>query len=219
MLEVINEELVSFPSKIESNNHSRDTVNHIEYKITNNSSKIFYFNTILNSRNIHSIVKSKFGEKPSFLIDKKLQLFISDEDGNPCRYSVNCGYPTDDYMVYELIKDKINHQKTNLMGYANHKRYFYNIDNYAHNFIIHPNETLFFEAYVEFPNNKSSCEFSNLKEDTKYKVYPAIISDSINYKDVLPKNIIKTIKENDIKVFHGVIKAKEKIELKIIPRE
>ncbi len=89
------------------------------------------------------------------------------------------------------------------------------------NFFIYPNQTLYFEYYVSIDKyNGESKQSSNVSIDykTKQNYYAtlSIASDSTNYKNDLPRDILKTIEANHVKVYHGIVESSNKVPIKII---
>ena len=58
--------------------------------------------------------------------------------------------------------------------------------------------------------------YTHLKSNEKYFSLISFFSDSINYRENLPRNILKTLEENNIEVFNGELIVKRKIPIKIL---
>lgn len=82
------------------------------------------------------------------------------------------------------------------------------------NFIIHPNETLYFEWFVVLPFGHLLEEANYMVNlDPKQKYYAEILvhSDSAKYKECISRTDLKTIEHNGYEVFNGTIRSKNKI--------
>ena len=73
--------------------------------------------------------------------------------------------------------------------------------------------------YVYLPySDKNSEQLYSLQfeKNKKYNMEIIMSSDSTDYKKYISRTVLKTIKENKIKVYHGIIKSKNKIPVKFI---
>jgi hypothetical protein len=77
------------------------------------------------------------------------------------------------------------------------------------NFYIHPNEVFYFEYPIRLTSN---LDYENqgifdpiIKDNQKYYANVSIFSDSTEYKKFLPRDVLQTIKENNVEVYHGFI--------------
>lgn len=168
----------------------------ITYKLKNNSGKTYYFN--LDELNFD---RSREKFKYEHIKINTAYIDIFDDKGNYQKPRVSLpslgGFSTE-----ELYKKSLN--------YDDRRVY---LDN-GKNFIIHPNETLYFEWFVVLP-------FGHLLKEANYGVelnpkqnyYAEVLvhSDSLNYKDIISRTDLKTIQENGYEVFNGTIRSKNKI--------
>ena len=76
---------------------------------------------------------------------------------------------------------------------------------------------MFFEWFVNLPyGNDMQNAHVELDKNKKYYAEMVMFSDSINYKKSVSRTTLKTIKENNYKIFHGIIKSKNKIPIKFL---
>lgn len=165
----------------------------ITYKLRNTSDNTYYFNiTDIDQRfsNEHIKIGSAY-------ID------IHDNEGNyqkPKISSPSLGEIPTKWIFKESL------------GYSGKRVYINNNDN----FIIHPNETLYFEWFVVLPFGhllQDSNYWLELKPERKYSAEVVIRSDSTKYKEIISRTDLETIQENGYEVFNGVIRSKNKIPL------
>lgn len=171
--------------------HEATTV--ITYKLKNTSNKTYYFN-ITDIDNQFNNEHIKIGKAYIDIYDDESK-YLKPKISHP-----SIGETPTAWFVKESL------------GYSGKRVHVNNSDN----FIIHPNETLYFEFFVVLP-------FGHLLEDNNYwlelnpeKKYSAAIvmrSDSTKYKEIISRTDLRTIKENGYEVFNGIIKSKNKIPL------
>ncbi|MNR57594.1 hypothetical protein D3C85_1784060 [compost metagenome] len=58
--------------------------------------------------------------------------------------------------------------------------------------------------------------YAHLNKNVKYYSKFFISSDSNSCKEDLPDNILQTIKKNNVKVYHGTLKSKNTVPIKVI---
>lgn len=88
--------------------------------------------------------------------------------------------------------------------------------------IINSNE----EHYFEFPINLNKFDpfdtnregLINLDKKKEYYCKLILVSDSTNYKNRLPRDILKTLEANNIEVYHGIIESTTKVPIKILDK-
>ena len=128
-------------------------------------------------------------------------------------------YPSKEDSNYSLIANKLMILNSKRLGYREPKRFDYSKGGYS-NFFIHPNETLYFDYYINLTDTISNENFrvgyANLKKGVNYYAKLSIASDSSNYKNDLPRDILQTIKGNNAKVYHGIIESKNKVPVKVL---
>lgn len=158
----------------------------LEYKIKNNSSKTYYFN-----------ITPPEPENKYIKVDRAFLSLIDEND----KYStVKVREPSRDVAPGSVLLDYLNYNR--------------NYQNSDRNFIIHPGETLYFEWFVTLP-------FGNFIEDATYSVILdkdkkhfaelVISSDTAIYKNKIPRNDMKTIKDNGYEIFTGILRSKNKV--------
>lgn len=177
--------------------------NIIKYKITNHDSKIYYFNLKMDS---------DFSKKISGIgINRGFINFFDEHNVNvktfgflPSKFS-EC---EDSFWAYQnKIAKELNYEITGV------EKYYYD----TNNFVIHPNETLYFEDYVYLPID-GITEFHNARFNYKkeYSAEIIVYSDSTNYTKNISRETLQTIKQNRYEAYHGIIKSKNKVPVKFI---
>lgn len=81
--------------------------------------------------------------------------------------------------------------------------------------IVPSKQKVFFETLIQSKKSNIYNESIELTKG-KYEALFFIHSDSTNYKKRLPRNVLKTIDANNIKVYHGIIESSNKVPIKII---
>lgn len=86
----------------------------------------------------------------------------------------------------------------------------------TNNFVIHPNETLYFEELLVLPfGTLKDVNYSTILDSKKQYMSEMIIySDTLNSKHLIPRADLQTIKHNNYEVFQGVIRSRNKIPVK-----
>ncbi len=211
-LEILNNSIVSFQSKENSDDIYKNIIDSnivnksktiITYKLTNNSKSIYYFNMNFNSR------------------------FEGEIKGIPLKNGELCIYENNKNEIVKINTHRINYNfsgnNCNSKNFKISKFLGYSKDfdspylQEQSNFIIHPNETLYFEWFVNLPyGNEIQNASLKLDKNKKYHAQIVIFSDSINYKKALSRATLQTIKDNDIKVYHGIIKSKNSVPVKVL---
>lgn len=166
----------------------------IQYKITNNGNKTYYFNIDNYKNNL------KYSH---IMIDRAfLSIEYNGESQSPKLRQPSSEMSADDfYLKYLNYNDYLSYKR----GVGKSK-----------NFILHPKETLYFEWFVILP-------YGNVLETTNYtidlnssKEYSASVfihSDTINYKKILSRTDLKTIEDNGYEIYNGTIKSKNRIPI------
>lgn len=210
-LEILNKSIVSLIPN-EKNRFNTDSLQKsktiITYKLTNNDNVPYYFNMKYFGRN-------EFFEKNEIQLHKANARFY-DEEGKLVKVSfgISCfGDKEDCKFVY----------RDNLNNIA--KKLNYDFDGFIKevtdkiNFIIYPKQSLYLEWYVNLPfAEMDSGQLYSLQfeENKKYNMEIVMSSDSTDYKKYISRTDLQTLKHNNIKVFHGIIKSKNKIPVKFI---
>lgn len=208
-LEILNKRLTcySFESK-------KDKINIISYKITNSSDSIYYLNNICNDKKLifKSVYKSGQHIRVFNTLNNKEVDYITISP-----FYLN--YPTAEDEQYSAVSVKRMILNSERNGYNQVLPAFYSAGGY-NNFFIHPNESLYFEYCINLTDTISNEDFrigyADLKGKTSYRGKLSIASDSTNYKNVLPRNILETIKANNVKVYHGIIESKNIVPIKVL---
>lgn len=207
-LEFLNKELVCY-----SFHEKKDTINIINYRVTNKSNNIYFINNIIEDNKL--MYKSVYKE------GKNIRIFNS--KGKEVNYiTIVPNYPhhftIEDSIYYKIITKPMILNSSRL-GYKEVKRYALSKGGFS-NFFIHPNETLYFQYYINLTDTISNEDFrigyADLKKGMNYYAKLSIASDSSNYKNDLPRDILKTIKANNVKVYHGIIESSNKVPINLI---
>lgn len=194
-----------------SKENIKDTINIISYSIKNNSSHIYYLNQLIKGSDVFK----------SGIYKNGINMFVYDKNGKEIYYKQNKPY-YENYDVksfYGFLKSEAD--STSIwLGYKNTLDYYDTFDLENKRIFIHPNEKLYFEFPI-FLKNFNICDgnrlgFISLNSGNKYNFSLTISSDSLNYKSVLPRDILKTINENNVKVYHGILESKNKVPIKVI---
>jgi ATP-dependent Lon protease len=207
-LEILNDTLYAFPY-----NSNKDEVNVLNYSIQNNSDQIYYFRQGLGDDmllrkiykngifiTVHEATSNKevnYSEKFPFEHFKR-------SDCDSCFNWKNS---------IRLIKDLERLEDDTKTSY-------YATRDKRHYFFIHPKEKLFFKQYINLTDSlryeDTRLNYAHLDKNVKYYSKFFIPSDSNAYRQDLPNNILKTIQENNVKVYHGILKSKNNIPVKVL---
>ncbi|MRX67043.1 hypothetical protein SAMN06265349_102977 [Flavobacterium resistens] len=207
-LEILNDTLFAYPY-----NSNKDKINILNYSIENNSNQTYYFKQGLgDDSQLRKIYKNgiyisvyettsnkevKYSEKFPFEHFKR-------SDCDSCSNSRNS---------IRIIKELERLKDDNKTSY-------YSTKDKRHYFFIHPKEKLFFKQYINLTDSMryedTRMNYAHLNKNIKYYSSFIIPSDSSTYKEDLPDNILNTIKENNVKVYHGNLKSKNKVPIKVL---
>ncbi|QSB26177.1 hypothetical protein [Flavobacterium sp. CLA17] len=174
------------------------------YKIKNNSDTIYL---------IKKSVSFEADSKRS-IISNKLYFRVFDSNNKELNYKIKPLLINDS--LHKFLLDKENFENKILKKWNNQK--FKDIENDI--IIIHPNETLYFQEIINL--NEPSAFFpirnyyTELGKNKKYYLKMEIKSDSSDLYQSLPKYIQETIKENNVKVYNGIIESKNKVPIKVL---
>ncbi|WP_294734435.1 hypothetical protein [uncultured Flavobacterium sp.] len=206
-LVILNDTLVAFSYDLQ-----KDTINVLNYSIKNNSGQIYYF---------------KQGSGDNLLLKKvyKNGIYVSiyEVNGKEVTYSDKlpfehknksiCDSCCDFKQSMRLVKD-IERLKESIEG-----GYYYTKDK-RHYFFIHPKEKIYFKQYINLTDSlryeDTRFNYAHLKKDIDYSSKFFIPSDSTDFKEELPKDILKTIEHNNAKVYHGRLESKNEVVIKVI---
>ena len=210
-LVILNNSIVSFQSRDNSNdininmldsNTIKKSKTIIVYKLTNHSRLTYYFNMNTNS---------KFNGKINGLTLRNGDLCIYDNE----KKLVKINTPR---LNFDFNQNSCLNKNFKISKFLNYSEDFNSLYIQEQlNFIIHPNETLYFEWFVNLPyGNEMQKAHLNLDNDRNYYAKIFMFSDSTNYKKELSRTTLQTIKTNNIKVYHGIIESKNSVPVKII---
>ena len=196
-LEILNKEIISSKSI----NNKAKTI--ITYKLTDYDDRNYYFNSYSMSKLIWKLKGTQINNT-----------FVCFTDEN--NIDAKCGNKSilynEDYSVYQKIKYEEENKEVKELDYKIPGFYKTIID--KNNFYIHKGESIYFEYAMYLPDsNGFYIEFDINK---KYLTELQLFSDSTNYKKILSRTVLRTIKENGYEVYHGIIKSKNKVPIKFI---
>lgn len=204
-LSLFNERIICY-----SKNNNKDSINIIRYSLKNNSSKIYFINNLTEQEDLSKTAVYNNGINLHVFNDKNIEM----------KYTIK-RYRHSSLDIGDCVNFMIESFDTNQerLGNMNSSKFFglYERNNI---FFIHPNETIFFEYTLNL-NKPTAIDgvrqgFVDLESNNKYYSKLSIASDSTNYKNVLPKDILKTIEANNVKVYHGIIESKNKVPIKVL---
>jgi hypothetical protein len=198
---IINDSFYSCDYKSET-----DSINIIQYSLKNNSNNIYFINNITSLESLSLNCIKKNGVYMAIYDQNQIEAgyIFNLSKTNFCSDSINLKYM--ESIDFEAEK----------LGY-NHTIEYFKRTSKDELIFIHPHETIYFECFINISKpvkfNGNRQKFAMLDKNKKYNVVLKIASDSTNYKMVLPRNILKSIKTNNAVVFHGIIQSKNKIPL------
>jgi hypothetical protein len=207
-LEILNDTLVAFSYDLK-----KDSTNILSYCIINNSDNIYYF-------------KQGFGND---FLDKKvykngLYLSIFETSSNKeVNYSDKLPFEHQNKSTCDSCNNLIQStrfiKEIERLG-ENDKLSYYMTKDKRHFFFIYPKEKLFFKQYINLTDSMryedTRFNYAHLKRNIQYSSKFFIPSDSTDFKKEIPKDILKTIEANKVKVYHGIIESKNKVPVKVI---
>jgi hypothetical protein len=194
-----------------SRDSNKDTTFVVNYKLTNRSNDIYYINSISGFNNKSSIMDINSPNR---------YLRVYDKLNNELNYIPVFCKKSEETMKNELFNSEQLLNKNKQLGY--NKIRAYDIVNANENsFFIHPNETIYFECVylLQLNRNNMNKNFTSYVEIIKNKEYYCKLfleSNGINYKKTLPRNVLKTIEKNNVKVYHGTLESISKVSVKIL---
>ena len=206
-LEILNDTLVAFPFDIK-----KDTINVLSYSIQNNSNHIYYFKQGLGSDSLSKkIYKNGIFVRLYDTTNKEVAYFdkLPFEHQNKSNCDSYCNF----LQSIRLVKDAERLKESIKGGY-------YHTKDKRHYFFIHPKEKLFFKQYINLTDSMryedTRINYAHLKRNIKYYSNFYIPSDSTDYKEELPRDILKTIEENNVKIYHGILESKNRVPIEVI---
>lgn len=118
--------------------------------------------------------------------------------------------------INDECKNKYLQELDKMTSDMNYKIYGYNKKIIDESIIfIYPKQTLYFETLMKSEGTKIFNELINIDCKNKYDELFLIYSDSNNYKNILSREALKTIKTNNIKVYNGLIYSLNKVPITI----
>lgn len=178
--------------------------NILKYKITNTDSKTYYFNLLMDSKFVKETTSGIAIDKGFLNFLDKEGIAVKTHGFSPSTFS-EC--KDSFWKVQETEAKELEYEMSGI------EKYYYD----TANFVIHPNETLYFESVVYLPMD-GVHQFHNARFNDKQEYSAEIImfSDSTNYKKNVSRTVLQTIKDNHYEVYHGKIKSKNKVPVKFI---
>jgi hypothetical protein len=198
-----------------SNESKHDTINHLRFSLKNLSNKKYFIFPSYKPQNmgVQGIYKNNF-----FLCfyDDKDSLII------PLKYRPYYPYHSDLFGNYYDYLQENSDTLSSRLRYNYTLDYFRKYDWEYKRLIINSKE----EHYFEFPINLNKFDpfdlnregLINLNKEKEYYCKLILVSDSTNYKNKLPRDILKTLEANNIEVYHGIIESTTKVPIKILDK-
>ncbi|MRX40068.1 hypothetical protein GJU43_12345 [Flavobacterium sp. LC2016-23] len=211
-LEIINKSILSLvPEDKNTYNNMDDSLTNyksktiIVFKLTNYDCKSYYFNL--------NYFGKLYSNLDGLTINQATIYFYKDNRNKEEKVKVRYGHPNFN-LNPNSISNKRNVDILKMLNYSTtgNEKYFDNS-----NFIIHSNETLYFEGFVNLPyGDPIQNAHVDFDKNAKYSAEITMFSDSTNYKKMLSRPILRTIQKNGYQVYHGVIKSKNRVSIKFI---
>lgn len=156
----------------------------LTYKITNHTNEVYYFN-------VEGYQKNNMAQEGIRV--NNAALVIYDKNRKPIVPRI--GHPTLNYSEDWLYSQYLN--------------YSYEFAYKENNFVIHPDETLYFEWFVVLPfgNLLENANYSIVLNDKEKYVAKILMGSTANPK-YISRTDLQTIKENHYKIYDGVITSK-----------
>ena len=201
----LNKQLFSF-----SYNSKKDTIIRVCYKVINPTNNKYYVNNIIRDKNLNT--------KSAYKGGRFLRIFNLRTKNEVTYFTIPFFWNEKEKVCAQESLNNILIDSKRL-GYKVPKEYFYSKEG-CPNFFIHPNETIYFEYYINLTDTIANENFrggyADLKKGINYYAKLSIASDSTNYKNDLPRDVLKTIEENNFMVYHGMIESKNKVSVKVL---
>lgn len=207
-LEILNDTLVAFSYDLK-----KDTINILNYCIVNNSDKIYYFNQGYGNKFLDRKVYKNGLYLSIFDTSTNKEVIYSDKLPFEHQNKSTCD------SCNNLIQSTRFKKEIERLG-ENDKLSYYMIKDKRHYFFIYPKQKLFFKQYINLTDSMryedTRFNYAHLKKNMKYSSKLFISSDSANYKNILPNDILKTIEVNKVKVFDGILESKNRVPIKVL---
>lgn len=210
LMTLLNEELIAYSYDIK-----RDTLNVLEYEIMNQSEDIYYINNLFEQKKffIPSIYKNGINIR---IFDDKNKEVKYDESIFSFGFRDSDSQNDSIWLYKSAILKNLEVQRNKDEDHF----WYYSTINSKHSFFIHPQEKIFFKMYLNLTDTiayeDARLNYAKIYNDKKYNARLELVSDSSNYKKVLPNQILKRIKQNKVKVYHGIIQSKNNIPVKVL---
>ncbi len=209
VLTLLNKEIICF-----SKSNPKDTVNVISYCLKNNSNQKYLINNLIEDKSLIKYAIYKNG----------LNVHVFNSRNEELKYEVkrfSNNYPnglTNLTDCYKYMIDSYIDNEKKLNNNINLK--YFGLNKRNNIFFLHPGEIIYFQYSLCLTNFQKFDEvrqgFVNLDLNKNYYSKLTIASDSTNYKNVLSKDILKTIEANNVKVYHGIIESKNSVPIKVL---
>lgn len=208
-LEILNDTLISYTYA-----GQKDTVNVLNYSIQNNSDdRIYFFNQGLGDDSLSRKVYKNGIHISVYETTTNKEVKYSDKLPFEHHYKSNCDSTCNFIQSIGLVKETERLQEDKKLSY-------YGTKDKRHYFFIHPKEKLFFKQYINLTDSMryedARINYAHLKANVKYYSRFFIPSDSSTYREDLPSNVLKSIKANNARVYHGILESKNKVPVKVM---
>jgi len=167
----------------------------VMYKLKNNSSKTYFFN-------IGAFEKELTNKNGIILNNAFVTIYDAKNNNIKVKKSFPSRFANSDELKYYLL---------------NYDSRFYHK---SKNFIIHPNEIIYFEWFIVLPFGcmiEEPVSMVNFNPNEKYNVELSITSlNNPVAQKYLSRSEIEMIKKNGYEIFNGTIKSKNRVPIKFI---
>lgn len=209
-LKILNDTLYAYSFDLH-----RDTINFLQFEITNHTDKVYYVNDIIKG--------SGFFNKSVIKEYVRLRIFSTNNHEVEYRNIIHYAHPainSDELNNCLDICDKINELDIERRYQSDEKYFYYYGHKYRKSFFIHPKEKLYYEVYLNISDSLAFEDvrfgYAKLSRGEQYYGRVYLVSDSTEYKQSLPRHILKTIEANNAEVFHGIIESSNTVPVKVI---
>lgn len=213
-LTLFNKELIAY-----GYGSKKDTINIVSYCLENKSnSKYFILNMGSNTLSTHynflrknGIDFNVFNRKNDREVDYDNDMFPQTLSHNPFR--------TDSDIKAAKIITQMENLECERLKYNDFWIPFIS-EKFVQNHFIHPGEKIYGRIYLNITDTMKfedgRVNYAKLYHGNTYYAKASIISDSSNYKRKLYPEILKRIKDNDVKIYHGKIVSTNNLPVKVI---
>ncbi|WP_130735244.1 hypothetical protein [Flavobacterium sp. J27] len=204
-IEILNDNLYTF-----DNSYKKDTINVVKFKVVNNSNKKYYIN---------QISFNEIYNRPSISY-KGIDIRLFDSSGKEVKYLPNFSRDNDLDLNCRVYQTSLIESQSKRLGYNKVLQYYALFDKIS-NFYIYPSEEKYFEFAINLSKGNVTKPLGNriyadIQRNKNYYATVSMVSDSAGYKNNLPNDILMNLEKNNIEIFNGIIKSKNKVDVRVI---